>query len=433
MRPKALFLVVALCAAAVSHAQQSLSLVFPDAAEREIWIAADPSAGPGQDSVRTSQATADVPMGSHKASEKVYVWDKTSGNLASLPVSNVKLAWNVDAKAYKDVAAVKVRVEHSGQALASGEVTVDDGAHPQKQLLDPTNKGELTFFDVKPGSLKVTARYKAGKDAKSVTQLVDVPLGRKDPTPTAVLSVPEDVATVGATTPAPASPKAEPKAGGTANDADVPPADLTNRPKENPGSAVGSLVGVLIGLVLACVIGYCIYRYAQQNQDLVKSRLQQMGVDIPQPGDNQAPLDPVTPIAQKRPDPPQKIILDDAAPLPTSNPAPMGGPIGGQISLGSSAVSTGEPRLVAEDGSEMPLMPGETVVGREAGLGLSLVGESTISRRHANLVRNGSEVVLTDQGSTNGTYVNGARLSAPTVLRPGDAVQFGSVRFRYEG
>lgn len=431
MRPKALFLVVALCASAISHAQQSLSLVFPSAAEREIWISADPGAGPGSNSVRTNQGAADIPLGTHKTSEKVYVWDKTSGNLASLPVSDVKLAWTVDAKAFKDVAQVKVRVEHGGQGLASGEVTVDDG-HPQKQLLDPTNKGELTFFDVKPGSIKVTARYKAGKDAKSVTQLVDVPLERKEPTPTAVLSIPEDVATVGAaTTPAPATPKTETKAS-TASDSDVPPADLTKR-KEDPGSAAGSLVGVLIGLVLAGVIGYCIYRYAQQNQDLVKSRLQQMGVDIPQPGDNQAPLDPVTPIAQKKPDPPQKIILDDAAPISTSNAVPMGGPVGGQISLGSSAVSSGEPRLLSEDGAEIPLPQGETVVGREAGLGLSLVAESTVSRRHANLVRNGNEVILTDQGSTNGTYVNGAKLGAPTVLRPGDAVQFGSVRFRYEG
>jgi pSer/pThr/pTyr-binding forkhead associated (FHA) protein len=36
-------------------------------------------------------------------------------------------------------------------------------------------------------------------------------------------------------------------------------------------------------------------------------------------------------------------------------------------------------------------------------------------------------------GSTNGTFVNGAQVQGDTTLRNGDAVQFGAVRFRYEG
>jgi len=40
---------------------------------------------------------------------------------------------------------------------------------------------------------------------------------------------------------------------------------------------------------------------------------------------------------------------------------------------------------------------------------------------------------LTDLGSTNGTFVNGISLKATTPLRPGDTVQFGDLRFRYEG
>ena len=81
----------------------------------------------------------------------------------------------------------------------------------------------------------------------------------------------------------------------------------------------------------------------------------------------------------------------------------------------------------------MPLPEGETVVGRDVGLGLSLVGETTVSRRHAQLVKSGDSVVVRDLGSTNGTYVNGAKIGSEATLRPGDAVQFGSVRFRYEG
>ena len=35
-------------------------------------------------------------------------------------------------------------------------------------------------------------------------------------------------------------------------------------------------------------------------------------------------------------------------------------------------------------------------------------------------------VYVEDLGSTNGTFLNGMRLSAPAVLRPGDQLQVGS-------
>jgi pSer/pThr/pTyr-binding forkhead associated (FHA) protein len=71
-------------------------------------------------------------------------------------------------------------------------------------------------------------------------------------------------------------------------------------------------------------------------------------------------------------------------------------------------------------------------VGREAGNALSLVTESTVSRRHATLVRSGASVAIRDEGSSNGTYVNGVKISSETELKPGDQVQFGEVRFRFE-
>jgi len=66
-------------------------------------------------------------------------------------------------------------------------------------------------------------------------------------------------------------------------------------------------------------------------------------------------------------------------------------------------------------------------------LGLSLVGESTVSRRHAQLSRSGGTVIVKDFGSTNGTFVNGVQLQGEKQLQVGDTVQFGSVRFRFEG
>ena len=57
-----------------------------------------------------------------------------------------------------------------------------------------------------------------------------------------------------------------------------------------------------------------------------------------------------------------------------------------------------------------------------------------ISRRHARLDFDGAQVVLTDLGSTNGTMVNGQRVSA-VALNPGDMIQLGTttLTFRADG
>ena len=76
---------------------------------------------------------------------------------------------------------------------------------------------------------------------------------------------------------------------------------------------------------------------------------------------------------------------------------------------------------------------GSTVIGRgdQANLRLPDVG---ISRRHARLDFDGAQVVLTDLGSTNGTMVNGQRVSA-VALNPGDMIQLGTttLTFRVDG
>jgi hypothetical protein len=90
-------------------------------------------------------------------------------------------------------------------------------------------------------------------------------------------------------------------------------------------------------------------------------------------------------------------------------------------------------RLVANDGRTYPLSIGSTVIGRgdQANLRLPDVG---ISRRHARLDFDGAQVVLTDLGSTNGTMVNGQRVSA-VALNPGDMIQIGTttLTFRVDG
>jgi Protein of unknown function (DUF3662)/Inner membrane component of T3SS, cytoplasmic domain len=90
-------------------------------------------------------------------------------------------------------------------------------------------------------------------------------------------------------------------------------------------------------------------------------------------------------------------------------------------------------RLISNDGRTYPLSVGSTVIGRgdQANLRLPDVG---ISRRHARIDFDGGQIVLTDLGSTNGTSVNGQRVSA-VALNPGDMIQLGTttLTFRVDG
>ncbi|MFJ7158975.1 FHA domain-containing protein [Streptomyces sp. NPDC101118] len=68
-------------------------------------------------------------------------------------------------------------------------------------------------------------------------------------------------------------------------------------------------------------------------------------------------------------------------------------------------------------------------IGRDPGNGLRL-SHDTVSRVHAELSMRDGLWVLHDLGSTNGTTVNGRRVTGSTVVRDGDQVGFGSMSFR---
>lgn len=53
------------------------------------------------------------------------------------------------------------------------------------------------------------------------------------------------------------------------------------------------------------------------------------------------------------------------------------------------------------------------------------VDDVSVSRRHATLIRRGSTWSIADAGSTNGTYVNGARVGERN-LKHGDRIQVGN-------
>jgi pSer/pThr/pTyr-binding forkhead associated (FHA) protein len=80
-------------------------------------------------------------------------------------------------------------------------------------------------------------------------------------------------------------------------------------------------------------------------------------------------------------------------------------------------------------GSRFLLGHGITTVGRDVAADIFL-DDITVSRKHAQLIREGGRCLLVDTGSLNGSYVNGLRSDA-THLRSGDVVQIGAFRLVY--
>jgi pSer/pThr/pTyr-binding forkhead associated (FHA) protein len=63
-------------------------------------------------------------------------------------------------------------------------------------------------------------------------------------------------------------------------------------------------------------------------------------------------------------------------------------------------------------------------VGREAGNDI-IINDPQVSRHHARMTLQGNAYILEDLGSTNGTFVNGRRVTGPVALSAGDMIGLG--------
>ena len=86
--------------------------------------------------------------------------------------------------------------------------------------------------------------------------------------------------------------------------------------------------------------------------------------------------------------------------------------------------------LVLGDGSRIPIGEDPVTIGRSPESVVKLT-DSTVSRNHAQIVRDGDAWFLHDKGSSNGTKVNGTAI-ADHMLEDGDEIKVGAVTLRFE-
>ncbi|MCB9895320.1 MAG: FHA domain-containing protein [Planctomycetes bacterium] len=70
-------------------------------------------------------------------------------------------------------------------------------------------------------------------------------------------------------------------------------------------------------------------------------------------------------------------------------------------------------------------------IGRDRDGNLVIRGDTKTSRRHASVQRKGLKFFIQDEGSSNGTKVNGDKIEGSYELKPGDTVVIGSHTFKF--
>lgn len=367
-----------------------------------------------------SAKTLDFANGQLAATDNLIVWDRDSNNAAIRLVKDIKDSWSVHASDYAYIGLVKVRVEHEGQPVAAAQITVSDKSRHEDQIIDPSSKGEASFFGFSPGEIKVAVTYRSnGKAMTPWKQGFDISLKRDRAEPLLIVSLTDPVETIAAGTSAKSG-----KTGATGTDSKDKVKAAVPAKTANP---IGSFFVFIGALLVGAGVIYGIMIYIKNNQQQVGDKLKSLGVEMPDPAPQPGDAPPPTAVPAA-PAPQQKIILEDSAPEPLA--APVSVPLNAPIMM-TSGVPAGA-RLVRDTGEVITLADGENLVGRDAGLIVSLPGESTVSRRHASLTNVGGSVVVKDLGSTNGTYVNGNKVDLERTLSVGDSVQFGQVHFRFE-
>lgn len=371
--------------------ERTLTIDFKQEGERW-WWAEDAEGKPLTPPQKTTdtQTTVRLPA----ASATVWVLDAKTANMAQVAVAEQKDTLTLAGERWSHVARLQVNVRKETLPVASAVVTLTDSkGQTHIQVLEPTAEGIVMFERVPLG--KVTVKVQYGSD-QAVTQEMILARERDQTVPVLNILVSGAVATV--------VPSQQKKA-----------AEGQQAPSS---SLVGTVIMSVVAGVLAIWVILLLIRLAKQKEQPITEVMQKLGVELPTPSGTAPPQGS----APSTPPPPDLPPLDTAGIPPT---APLSVAVGG--------VPT---RLVGTQGAYIgtafALEADLITVGRELGNGIVLDREATVSRRHAQFVKQGDTLLVEDLGSTNGTFVNGVRISGPTPVRPGDVVQFGACAFRVE-
>ncbi len=364
-------------------------------------------------------------------SARIAVDDAKTGDSAIRPLTGkgAPVAGMLDLRKadFDHVRQMDVLVSYKGDPVATARVTLTPRVgKPVTRVLDPARRGTATFEDVPMGRARISVVY---GDNLTQTQDLDI-VGDRPP---GVLSVTVPVSS--AVPVIAGSRKTDGETNAKGGDSTAPQQENTPEPIAPTGGGVISWLGNLLGLAIAAGTIYLLYKWAKSGG--MAATLQKAGIEVSGPSEPNGPAEPWSP--------------QQAAPPVVSDPTvcefcgekkdTSGRCACSQLPTGSGAttapgpVGAAQPRLVGTvgtyAGSVFPISSGITI-GREPSNGIALPNDTTVSRRHAGIRIEADGIVVTDENSSNGVYVNGVRIAESATVRVGDEIQIGNTRFRIE-
>ncbi len=329
------------------------------------------------------------------ADATIHILNDKTGNAASLSAAEYAKPGEhklVDAD-FNLARRLDVKVSaKSGKPVSVASVVLKDAKGAlSTRILEAADRGVAHFYDVPlgPASLDV------GSSGVKIAQEVTIERERKSKAAIAEVVLAGDIPTV-----APESDAAKQKPAAPAK-------------KKTPlGSA---LLQFLVALILVAAVVYIVYLVLKGKGVTMKGALEKAGIDV-----DEGTLPP--PAEAGPTNPPLDPNLVGPAPGSATAAAPPAAP------------SVSGPRLVGVSGTYagavFAIKSPATILGRDPSCDVALPDDHTASRRHARIATNGG-VVIHDEGSSNGTFVNGEKVTEREI-KPGDDIQVGSTRFRYE-
>ncbi|OFX16744.1 MAG: hypothetical protein A2Z18_04095 [Armatimonadetes bacterium RBG_16_58_9] len=335
---------------------------------------------------------------------KLHVMDKSTGNMAIASYSPPKekepkpIKLNPDDFEYVRNVRLKI-VTEDGAPLESALVEITDGAGtPMRALVTPADEGIASFGDVATGEMNVKVIAKGA--TKTIDSAIEIPLERKTPGFESDVKVAGDVHTLAVSEDGKKTPEGKPG-------------------KEESKAASSLILQSIAGLVLIIVVIAVIYAILKSRGMSAQDALRKMGAQIPPEGQPQP-----GPVADSNVCPfcgQTKDAAGNCACTVTPGTAPAGAPTAGPRLVGSQGTYSGQ---------IFEISAGQVVIGRETG-DIALSNDGTVSRRHATITAADGSYTIRDEGSSNGTFVNGAKIAEQT-LAAGDEVQIGATKFRFQ-
>ena len=349
-------------------------------------------------------------LGAKYSGAKLYVMDKKTGNLAiaEYPPSASTKDVELSADDFDRVRNVRLRiVAEDGKPIESAIVNITDGRNEEHTaVVTPADAGVATFHDVASG--EVSVNVEADKLRKTIDSDIEIPAKRAVPDYERDIKVAGDVHTL----PVTPTPKAEAK------------------PASKGGATPAALLQTLAGLMVLALIVAIVVIVLKARGLTAKSALQGLGVELPTDALGQSvPEAPAAPA-----DDPNVCRFcgqtKDAQGRCACTITP-----GASATAGPAAAASAGPRLVGSQGVYaghiFEITSPSMVIGREADNPIALANDATVSRRHATISQANGGYSIRDEGSSNGTFVNGARVTEQK-LSPGDEIQIGGTKFRFE-